>query len=74
MIFGKSTKRNFVKKCKKFKLTSNKTNSNKNLIVLKKSDLDKSWIELHKQSGRNATLKVYSKRFYAPGITDYIKA
>jgi len=68
-----STKSNFIALCSKFSLNKKTRLIRDNRIVLKESEIEKIFRELHQHSGRNKTYQKFRERFWFPSMSVWVR-
>lgn len=68
-----STKSNFVAMCEKFSLNKKNRLVRDNRIVLKETEIEQTFSEIHQHSGRNKTYQKFRERFWFPGMSVWVR-
>ena len=68
-----SSKSNFKNNAKNYSLNSKKKLLWKGKIVLKASELETVWEQIHQHSGRQATYEKFKKRFWFRGMSLWVR-
>ena len=68
-----STKSNFIAVCQKFRLNENIYLIRNDKLVLRKSELENVFQEIHQHSGRDKTYEKFHNRFWFHGMSVWIR-
>ena len=68
-----STKSNFIAQSKTFSLNRKNKLKRGELFVLKLSELDSTWAEIHQHAGRCKTYEKFKKRFWFRGMSVWVR-